>query len=123
MDLFILFVVLTAVCSWSARAGSLPLLAPGTSVVMDNASFHLGVVRTELDRMCAADGRGVKIAFLPVSSPELNPIESIFGIVKRRYGSPLLPLLVTALLTNFVSWWFGLSQVPQDACPSQSTGC
>ena len=50
---------------------------PKSVLVMDNASFH----HTDRVReLC--DRAGVKLEFLPPYSPDLNPIEDFFGILK-----------------------------------------
>lgn len=54
-------------------------------IVMDSASFHYSEKITE---MCA--DTGVKLVYLPLYSPDLNPIEEFFaelkGFIKRNWG-------------------------------------
>jgi hypothetical protein len=50
---------------------------PKSVLVIDNASFH----RTErVEQMC--NDTGVKLAYLPPYSPDLNPIEEFFAELK-----------------------------------------
>jgi transposase len=54
---------------------------PGSVLVMDNASIHnTSDVKTPLRR------KGYEALFVPPYSPEFNPIELIFGIVKHVYN-------------------------------------
>ena len=57
----------------------IPGLAPGTVIVMDNASFHRKKRLHEL-----AEEYNVKIVFLPPYSPELNPIEHFWYWLKKK---------------------------------------
>jgi hypothetical protein len=55
----------------------LPQLTPGTIVVMDSASCHQsGFVR----QLCF--DQGIQLEFLPPYSPDLNPIEESFNVLK-----------------------------------------
>lgn len=56
-----------------------PLLDDTHVVIMDNASFHKGLETAALIR-----ASGASLLFLPPYSPELNPIEKDFAIIKRR---------------------------------------
>ncbi len=56
----------------------LPQLAPGTSIVWDNLSVHSGDAIG--DQIAAA---GCTRVFLPTYSPDLNPIETVFSVVKE----------------------------------------
>lgn len=47
---------------------------------MDNASIHLG---GELKDLCA--DYGVRIIYLPRYSPDFNPIEKGFNLIKMRF--------------------------------------
>lgn len=55
-------------------------LPAGTSVVLDNASIHKSHAVRNAARRC-----GIELLFVPPYSPELNPIEYAFSIVKRRF--------------------------------------
>ena len=62
----------------------LAVLPPGHTIVMDNASFHRKKVLHEL--VCHA---GSRLLFLPVYSPDLNPIEKTWANLKtflRNYA-------------------------------------
>lgn len=55
----------------------LPQVAPGTTIVMDNAAFHKSVETKKLieEAKCF-------LKFLPTYSPDLNPIECIWHQIK-----------------------------------------
>ena len=57
-------------------------LVRGDTLILDNASVHAGLDTIEIlsDLLTIT---GVSIVFLPTYSPELNPIELVFGWVKR----------------------------------------
>jgi hypothetical protein len=58
-------------------------LLPGDVLVVDNASIHKAAYIVEdMQNLCAT--YGFSIRFLPTYSPELNPIENIFGILKEH---------------------------------------
>ena len=63
----------------------IPLLKPGTVVVMDNATFHRKKRLNEI-----AQEYGIRIIFLPPYSPELNPIEHFWHWLKKKI-TDLLP--------------------------------
>jgi len=67
----------------------------GSTVIMDNASFHRKAALRELCRKA-----GVHLLFLPTYSPDLNPIEKCWANMKRalRDSASLHPLLETAIL-------------------------
>ena len=48
----------------------LPVLAPGTTLVMDNASFHKGADTKRLIQEAKCH-----LLYLPTYSPDFNPIE------------------------------------------------
>ena len=57
----------------------IPLLAIGSVVIMDNASFHRKKVLKTL-----LEDAGMKIIFLPPYSPDLNCIEKFWAWLKRH---------------------------------------
>ncbi len=59
-------------------------LRPGQVVVMDNASFHKSPETREL-----IEKAGCKLLFLPPYSPDFNPIEKYWAVLKRWVGSHL----------------------------------
>ena len=58
----------------------LPLPPDGAVVILDNAAFHRG---EKLREIIANHRRDVRILFLPPYSPELNPIEKVWAIIKH----------------------------------------
>lgn len=60
-----------------------PYPYPNSVLIMDNCSIHHGGRVAEL-----AEARGVRLLYLPPYSPDFNPIEKAFAILKshlRRY--------------------------------------
>lgn len=57
----------------------LPELRPGQIVVMDNASFHKSPTTRTL-----IESKGCTLKYLPTYSPDLNPIEPQWAILKAR---------------------------------------
>jgi transposase len=58
----------------------LPFLREGQVVVMDNAAFHKSKRTKEL-----IESVGCKLIYLPPYSPDLNPIEQQWAVIKRKY--------------------------------------
>ena len=56
----------------------LPTLAPGTTIILDNLSAHRPLAVRE--RIAAA---GCQVRYLPGYSPDYNPIELAFGVLKE----------------------------------------
>jgi transposase len=55
----------------------LPQLTPGQIIVMDSASIH----HSEIVR-ALCQGNGLQLEYLPLYSPDLNPIEQSFNVLK-----------------------------------------
>lgn len=68
----------------------IPKLEKPSVIVMDNAPFHKKV---EIRRILKKQGHVV--LFLPAYSPDFNPIENSFGIIKRKreFALPNTPVL------------------------------
>lgn len=62
--------------------GLLPVLEPGSVLVMDNASIHRG---GEIQKL--VEGAGCSLLYLPPYSPDLNPIELAWSFIKGRVRS------------------------------------
>jgi transposase len=62
----------------------LPTLSPGHIIVMDNASFHKSIQLQQL-----VWDAGCEILFLPAYSPDFNPIEHWWFMVKNRIRKKL----------------------------------
>jgi len=62
------------------------ILEEGDYLVLDNASVHSGFDCLDyfIDLL---ESFGVHLVFLPAYSPELNPCELIFGLIKNRIRS------------------------------------
>ena len=58
--------------------GLLPLLEPGSVLVLDNARFHHGPSITAL-----VEAAGCSLLYLPPDSPDLNPIELVWSWIKN----------------------------------------
>lgn len=57
----------------------LPTLIPGQIVIFDNASFHKSTTTKSL-----IESGGCTLKFLPPYSPDYNPIENYWSILKNR---------------------------------------
>ena len=57
----------------------LPVLQPGQIVLLDNASFHKSPTTKTL-----IESKGCTLKYLPTYSPDLNPIEQHWAILKAR---------------------------------------
>lgn len=67
----------------------LPQLAPGSTIVFDNARFHN---RKNLTAIAGKNGH--HLLFLPPYSPDFNPIENDFANIKkqRQFKPPHTPI-------------------------------
>jgi transposase len=52
---------------------------PNSVLIMDNARIHLG---GRLQELC--NTRGVLLKYLPPYSPDMNPIEKVFSVMKSQ---------------------------------------
>ena len=78
-----------------------PVLLPGDLVVMDNAGAHKDPrVKTILEKY------GAKPAYLPPYSPELNPIELAWSMLKEHLRSAKARDVET--LNNCIAWGMDL---------------
>jgi len=57
-------------------------IVPGDYLILDNASFHYGKY-TFTNLIQLLQSNGIQLIFLPTYSPELNPVELVFGWIKR----------------------------------------
>jgi transposase len=55
-------------------------LEAGSVIVLDNATFHKSMLTIE-----RVQKAGCKLLFLPPYSPHLNPIEKLWGNIKRAW--------------------------------------
>jgi transposase len=58
----------------------LPELKSGQVIIMDNAAFHKSKLTTEL-----IESVGCRILFQPAYSPDLNPIEKQWAVLKAKF--------------------------------------
>ena len=70
----------------------LPVLPPGSVIVLDNARFHQSPTTQKLVKTA-----GCRLLFLPAYSPDLNPIEHIWAAFKTRLRQ-LLPAATNPFL-------------------------
>ena len=57
----------------------LPVLIPGQTLIMDNASFHKSKKIQNL-----IESKGCKLLYLPAYSPDFNPIEHYWHMIKSK---------------------------------------
>jgi len=76
------------------------MLVSGDYLIVDNASIHGG--NESLDALLEVLGQhGIKLCYLPKYSPELNPCENVFCILKnhlRNCRNKAIPLWVDVVL-------------------------
>jgi len=69
----------TAIFNHWLKECLVPVLNPGQTVILDNASFH----KSDETRKIIQQAR-CHLEFLPTYSPDLNPIEKQWAILKSR---------------------------------------
>jgi transposase len=79
--------------SFASFVGSLDA-APGSVAILDNVSFHKSAVVRD-----AAARKGIKFLFIPPYSPDFNPIEGTFSVLKAALRSGQQIDLDTAMAT------------------------
>ena len=57
-----------------------PKMLTHSVILMDNASFHKGKKTREL-----IENAGCKLLYLPPYSPDFNPIENVWAVIKSYY--------------------------------------
>lgn len=76
-------------------------------VLMDNASYHHAA---SLTGWLQAHRHALQLLFLPPYSPDLNPIERVWKLLRRLCTHneyfPELELLENALTQQLVQWWY-----------------
>jgi len=78
----------------------IPKIPPGTTLVMDNATFHKGAQTKRLIQKAKCH-----LLFLPTYSPDLNPIEHCWHTIKSKLRSLFpstqnLQTLIGNVITN-----------------------
>ena len=74
-------------------------LAPASTIIMDNAAFH----KTAMTRRLIEDA-GHTLLFLPPYSPDFNPIEKDFAIIKRRRQFLPLDTPIDDVVKSYVNY-------------------
>jgi transposase len=78
----------------------LPTLRKGDIVIMDNLGSHKGKAVRELIR-----STGAKLFFLPKYSPDLNPIEQVFAMLRKAAARTVETICaaIGEILTTYTS--------------------
>ena len=63
----------------------IPVLPPECIIVLDNARFHKTAKTVEI-----VEKHGHQLLFLPPYSPDLNPIEKYWAVIKRKLKNILM---------------------------------
>ncbi|WP_088414974.1 transposase [Wolbachia endosymbiont of Wuchereria bancrofti] len=80
----------------------IPILKPGQTIILDNASFH----KSERTRKLI-ETVGYKILFLLPCSPNLNPVEKFWFAVKHAVGKTLSNFWLDINSTSILSFSIG----------------
>lgn len=89
-------------CTFLTLSVEMGFFVPGDVLVYDNAAVHFAMDTWE-EVSSLLGSVGVTTIPLPTYSPELNPIEKCFGVVKHhlRYGRQLQTPLLLDILKGF----------------------
>ena len=68
------------ICVCRLKVGPFASCIPGVKIVLDNAPVHRSQLATH-----AAWEAGLDLQYLPPYSPQLNPIEEVFAMIKYMY--------------------------------------
>ena len=71
-------------------------LNPDSTIIMDNAAFH-----KKEDIHALAEAAGHRVLFLPPYSPDFNPIEQDFAILKRIRQKMPLNTTIDQIVKNY----------------------
>lgn len=74
-----------------------PQLTPGQTVIMDNAAIH----KSERGRQVLQEA-GCELLFLPPYSPDFNPIEKTFGVLKRKRQLATSDTTIDQIIKDFI---------------------
>ena len=74
-------------------------LRPNSTLILDNAAFHQ---KEKIKQICAEFGH--QVLFLPPYSPDLNPIEEVFAIMKKRRAYAPLGTSIDQIVREYGSF-------------------